>query len=123
MSQTAQGAVRCPIAFEWRDVFGEGDTLKRSDTAAVTWLLNLFPGAGSQSRPTPERQTLPRIRKSKIALSQRGQNGNRSNADERSRRPRQWRGAPPAWYRPRHISGRTLRTRAWAATIAEEKEL
>src|ERR1700687_5790130 len=38
--QVAQGAVRCPIAFEWRDVLGEGDTLKRSDTAAVTWLLN-----------------------------------------------------------------------------------
>jgi len=37
--------VRCPIAFEWRVVFGEGDTLKRSDTAAVTWLLNLCPGA------------------------------------------------------------------------------
>src|SRR5260370_14769464 len=44
-------------------------------------------------RSTPERQTLPRIRKSKIALSQRGQNSNRSNADERSRRTRQWRGA------------------------------
>jgi hypothetical protein len=53
----AQGAVRCPIAFEWRDVFGEGDTLKRSDTAAVTWLLNLFPGAGSQSRPNSGGQT------------------------------------------------------------------
>ena len=49
--QVAQGAVRCPIAFEWRDVFGEGDTLKRSDTAAVTWLLNLFSDAGHQSSP------------------------------------------------------------------------
>ena len=53
----AQGAVRCPIAFEWRAVYGEGDILKRSDTAAVTWLLNLFPGAGSQSRPNSGGQT------------------------------------------------------------------
>ena len=27
-------------------MFGESDTPKRSDTAAVTWLLNLFPDAG-----------------------------------------------------------------------------
>src|SRR6267378_2674063 len=32
-------------------MFGESDTLKRSDTATVTWLLNLSPDAGQQSRP------------------------------------------------------------------------
>jgi hypothetical protein len=32
-------------------MFGESDTLKRSDTTAVTRLLNLFPDAGHQSSP------------------------------------------------------------------------
>lgn len=57
--QVARGAVRCPIAFELARCFGESDTLKRSDTTAVTLLLTLFPHAGHQS--TPNNRGLPGI--------------------------------------------------------------
>ncbi len=46
ISPSGAGRGEVSDCFRVGAIFGESDTLKRSDTAAVTWLLNLFPDAG-----------------------------------------------------------------------------
>jgi hypothetical protein len=51
VSLSGAGSGEVSDRFRVDALFGESATLRRSDTAAVTYLLNLPPDAGQQSRP------------------------------------------------------------------------